>query len=214
MLKKPVRLEKIFLLNVLLYVDSLESIKKFIEINKKCQEVSTMVRLYTKRREKDSDDSTDYENKVIPKNLFTIFPKIETIECDLDDLNKHPEIMEKTTFIRLKQEKRYHENDSEMSGIEESDNDSSIHKINEISNEIKNKVVSIICHKFSDIPSLDNFIYCRKLSISSNLLLKQFEQIKKLQLDKLIVYQYGCGNKDMKINEIKELTKKIGRAHV
>ena len=32
------KLEKIFLLNVLLYVDSTESVKKFISINKKCQE--------------------------------------------------------------------------------------------------------------------------------------------------------------------------------
>ena len=43
-----VKLERIYLLNVLLYIDSLESVKKFITINKKCQEVSTMLRLYTK----------------------------------------------------------------------------------------------------------------------------------------------------------------------
>ena len=37
------QLEKVYLLNVLLYIDSIESVKKFIQINKKCQEVSTMV---------------------------------------------------------------------------------------------------------------------------------------------------------------------------
>ena len=107
------KLEKIYLLNVLLYVDSLESVKKFIEINSKCQEVSTMVRLYTKRRENDSDDPKDFKKKIIPKNLFTIFPKTETIECKVDDLMKYPEIMEKVTYIRLKEEENdYYRNDS------------------------------------------------------------------------------------------------------
>ena len=98
------QLEKIFLLNVLLYVDSLESVKKFIEINKKCQEVSTMVRLYTKRRKNDSDNPQNNANRIIPKNLFTIFPKNQTIECNEKDLDDYPEIMEKVTFIRLKQD--------------------------------------------------------------------------------------------------------------
>ena len=51
-----VQLEKVFLLNVLLYIDSLESIKKFISINKKCHEVITMLRLYTKRRKSNNDN--------------------------------------------------------------------------------------------------------------------------------------------------------------
>ena len=53
--KTSKQMEKIYLLNVLLYIDSIESVKKFISINKKCQEVSTMLRLYTKWREKDRD---------------------------------------------------------------------------------------------------------------------------------------------------------------
>ena len=76
------QLERVYLLNVLLYVDSLESVKKFIQINKKCLEVSTMVRMYTKRRVKDYDFK---EEVTIPENLFTIFPKIETVRCDERD---------------------------------------------------------------------------------------------------------------------------------
>ena len=73
------KLEKVLLLNVLLYIDSIESVKKFIQINSKCQEVSEMVRLYTPRRMKDTDSQ---EEKIIPENVFTLFPKIETIRCD------------------------------------------------------------------------------------------------------------------------------------
>ena len=45
------QLERIYLLNVLLYIPTIESIKKFIQINKKCQEVSEMVRIYTPNTE-------------------------------------------------------------------------------------------------------------------------------------------------------------------
>ena len=94
-----VQLEKVYLLNVLLYIDSLESVKKFITINKKCQEVSTMLRLYTKRRKYDSDSKEN--EKIIPKNLFTLFPMIQTIECDCYDISNNEEIMKNVTFIDL-----------------------------------------------------------------------------------------------------------------
>ena len=53
---KSVQLEKVHLSKILLYIDSLESVKKFIEVNTKCQQVSTMVTLFTKIRAKDSDN--------------------------------------------------------------------------------------------------------------------------------------------------------------
>ena len=86
------QLEKIYLLNVLLYIDSIESVKTFISINKKCQEVSTMLRLYTKRRPTDSSPSSI---KIIPNNLLTLFPKIQTIECSDNDIIEQKEIINK-----------------------------------------------------------------------------------------------------------------------
>ena len=85
------QLERVYLLNVLLYIPTLETIKKFIQINKKCHEVSTMVRMYTKRRVRDSDFK---EEATIPENLFTIFPMIQTVRCDERDLIEHQEILE------------------------------------------------------------------------------------------------------------------------
>ena len=98
--KQPKQLEKVYLLNVLLYIDSLESIKKFILINKKCEDVSRMLRLYTPRRDKDSDSK---DHKIIPRNLFTLFPMIETIQCDEYQMSsfQYRNKMENITFIDL-----------------------------------------------------------------------------------------------------------------
>ena len=42
-----VQLEKIYLLNVLIYINELYTTRNFIEINKKCREVGFMLRIYT-----------------------------------------------------------------------------------------------------------------------------------------------------------------------
>ena len=91
------QLEKEYLLNILFYIDSLESIKTFISVNKKCQEVTEMLKFYTKRR-KFNNNFEEKEQMIIPQNLFTLFPKIETIECNENDLIKHKEIMKKVHF--------------------------------------------------------------------------------------------------------------------
>ena len=116
------RLERVFLLNVLLYVDDLISVKNFLIINKKCQEVGMMLRLYSKRfkchKEKlvlksqlKKNEITEYVfniNKIIPKNLFTLFPTIETIECDYNDLFKKElsDLFDQVKVIDLKINKK------------------------------------------------------------------------------------------------------------
>ena len=77
-----VKLEKVYLLNVLLYIDSLESVKKFICINKKCQEVSTMLRLYTKRRPKDSDPKKEKDFIRIHQSFLVNAQKIKSVSKD------------------------------------------------------------------------------------------------------------------------------------
>ena len=84
MSRKQIQLERVFLLNVLIYIPTIESIKKFIQINKKCQEVSTMVRTFTPKHRRDFHYQQKLQKtKIIPKNLFTIYPTIETIESVL-----------------------------------------------------------------------------------------------------------------------------------
>ena len=92
------QLEKIYLLNVLLYVQSNETIRKFRLINKKCLETTHMMRIYWKKTIKDYSKQTN-----IPKDIFTLYPTIETIICNIEDLidvNKR-ELFEKIQLIRL-----------------------------------------------------------------------------------------------------------------
>ena len=75
-----IKLQPVYLCNVLLYVNKLDSVKNFIEVSKNCLEASQIMKLYTKRGE------GKYGDKIIPKNLYTLFPNIQTIECNFDDL--------------------------------------------------------------------------------------------------------------------------------
>ena len=171
-----VKLERIYLLNVLLYIDSLESVKKFITINKKCQEVSTMLRLYTKRRKYDSD--FDHE-KMIPKNLFTLFPMIQTIQCDYYDILDNKEIMENVTFINLNGTRWFNEKEIEK----------------EIEKEMRNKVKSLKIWRsvsYSDLSTVIELYPNCKTIITENF---QFEKIlgrnTNVKLDHLIVKSKG-----------------------
>ena len=64
------QLEKIYLLNVLLYIDTVESIKKFIMINKKCDDVRKMVRLFQMKYPSDEYRKYQISMKIIPNNIF------------------------------------------------------------------------------------------------------------------------------------------------
>ena len=41
--KYKIQLERVYLLNVLIYIDEIHSSRKFLEINKKCREVGSML---------------------------------------------------------------------------------------------------------------------------------------------------------------------------
>ena len=170
------QLEKVYLLNVLLYIDSLESVKKFITINKKCKEVSTMLRLYTKRRRCDYDLS--YE-KIIPYNLFTIFPTIQTIVCDEIELREYSEIMKRVTFIHL------HIRSGNDSGLRHKD----LKFDKEIPLEIRKKVQLIKydrnTYKYS-IPFNELFPNCKILICNYFMVSTIMKKSPTLQLDKLI----------------------------
>ena len=81
-----VQLEKIYLLNVLIYINEIHSTRRFLEINKKCREVGNMLRIYV---EKKTYDQKNYHlpvnyNMFIPIDVYDLFPTIETIECNYD----------------------------------------------------------------------------------------------------------------------------------
>lgn len=100
-----VKLEKIYLLNVLLYVNETESMRNFIEINKKCREVGCMMRLYTPKKsfERDENNQFKHPKPFIQRDIYKLFSKVETIECTMNDLidAKKQTILNKAKIIRL-----------------------------------------------------------------------------------------------------------------
>ena len=108
--KKHMKLSPIYLANVVLYLPTIESIIKFKMISKKCQEATLMIRLFSQRYEKEIEyKSRELEERnkfsiftiTIPLNLFDIFPKIETIICDSEDIHQFNPIIEKVKQIHL-----------------------------------------------------------------------------------------------------------------
>ena len=94
------QLERIYFLNVLIYLPSVESIKKFILINKKCKEVSEMVRIYSVKHRTDQHYIQEFFTTIIPQNLLTIYPTVETIECTYKEL-LNPDLEDIFTQVKL-----------------------------------------------------------------------------------------------------------------
>ena len=141
------QLERIYLLNVLLYIPTLESITKFTQINKKCKEVSEMVRLYTPKIKIDEEYKHKIYNKIIPKDLLTIYPTIETIECNNKQLVKPElrELFQQVKIIKLKIEF-----------------DTPMYEIEKLPIEIREKVVycdAVYILKKSEVKSIPNLLY-------------------------------------------------------
>ncbi|KAL7716000.1 Leucine-rich repeat containing protein [Entamoeba marina] len=88
------QLEKVYLANVLLYINSTEDVIKFIQMNKKCQDVPKMLKLLIMLEKKSLKDKPGYfynENDCIgdmkdtfnmafSNNFFKLFPNVETVE--------------------------------------------------------------------------------------------------------------------------------------
>ena len=82
------RLEKIYLANVLLYLESIEDIITFKMINKKCLDVSFMIRYFEQKRRYHKDNKNTC---IIPTYLLDCLPSIETIQ--LKSKHQNPEII-------------------------------------------------------------------------------------------------------------------------
>ena len=93
-----IKFEQTYLKTILSHIDSLESVKKFIQINKKCQEVSTAITTYRKCRRADYDFEHE---RMIPSNLLTIFTNTKTIYCNEKDLLQHKEIMNQMDYVQV-----------------------------------------------------------------------------------------------------------------
>ena len=108
------KLETIYLANVVLYLTDIQSVLRFKQINKKCQEATLMIRIYSihpqhqqenmlPNQEEEQLQLLENEQTLssIPPNLFDIFPKLETIEYYLGgELQQMPKLLKKAKRIR------------------------------------------------------------------------------------------------------------------
>ena len=99
------QLEKVYLLNVLLYIDEVHSTRNFLEINKKCREVGMMLRFYKSKKSNDKTECMTLVNKYpfIQKDIYDLFPTVETIECDYEDVfnGRKDSILKKAKKLRV-----------------------------------------------------------------------------------------------------------------
>ena len=177
------QLEKVYLLNVLLYIDSLESVKKFITINKKCQEVSTSLRLYTKRRRSDYDFEHE---RIIPYNLFTIFPKTEIIHCDEKDLIQHSDLLKEKGIKQI--HLHVHKEKEENWRISKKQTEIKVDK--KIPETIRKKIVKMKYERTSyknTTPFNDLFPNCKNLITNFRAGSGMITKSKQLTLDKLTI---------------------------
>ena len=82
------QLEKVYLLNVLIYIHEIHSFRKFLEINHKCREVGLMLRILSPKRSYIKTNKMKYNQRksYIPHDIYELFPTIETIECNYEEL--------------------------------------------------------------------------------------------------------------------------------
>ena len=113
------KLEQKHLTIILSYFTTIESIKTFLSINKKCNEVSLFQNHFSKQiesneisNEKTNETSNEMKFKIfkekkenrkktIPMNLFTFFPNIKSISCDSEDIQNHKTIFQHVETIHL-----------------------------------------------------------------------------------------------------------------
>ena len=89
-------MERVYLLNVLIYINinEINTTRTFLEINHKCREVGQMLRIYTKKRTLIFKPNGQFihPDPFIPRDIYDLFPSIETIECDFDTIYPTNEI--------------------------------------------------------------------------------------------------------------------------
>ena len=173
------QLEKVYLLNVLIYINEIDTTRKFLEINHKCKEVSEMLRIFTAKNCYDQTKymSLKHKHPYIPKDIYHLFPTVETIECEYDDLidENNIEIFEKIKKIRVKIEGTHSETEIKI------ENKSIRNKIETINLSRRRKY--LLFHLDSlQYPNLKKLVISNIMKIDTVL-----EENENIQLDEIVI---------------------------
>ena len=197
------QLERVYLLNVLIYIHEIHSFRKFLEINKKCREVGLMLRIFKAKRCYDNTKNLIHvrEDAYIPHDIFDLFPTIETIECNYEELF---DITKSLIFDRV-DKLRVTFNGSGKNILQTN--------YMNINQNILNKIESIKIHKkkhyfqfyfnSKSFPNLKKLVIINQVNINSIL-----ENNFDLQLDELVIeYSNDIYNQNYKtiVEEMKNM---------
>ena len=197
------QLERVYLLNVLIYIHEIHSFRKFLEINKKCREVGLMLRIFKAKRCYDNTKNLIHvrEDAYIPHDIFDLFPTIETIECNYEELF---DITKSLIFDRV-DKLRVTFNGSAKNILQTN--------YMNINQNILNKIESIKIHKkkqyfqfyfnSKSFPNLKKLVIINQVNINSIL-----ENNFDLQLDELVIeYSNDIYNQNYKtiVEELKNM---------
>ena len=156
--------------------------------------------MYTSRRLKDSDFK---EEKIIPENLFTIFPKIETIQCDEKTLiYSNKEHFKKVTFIDLEMN-----TDKEL----QLQYEKGIQKLIPLSIRKKVKTIKIPNNcQFDEKKSvIEIYPNCKRITTKDCSISNILGQKKDIHLDKFIVLSEGYSTEFDELKGFKNIKEKI-----
>ena len=175
------QLEKIYLLNVMIYIHELHTLRQFLEINHKCREVGLMLRIFTARKNYLPEKGTSVMSldPFVPKDTYDLFPSIETIECNFKELFKDStkKIFDKVKKIRVS----YNVTTDEMKEINEQQQF-----------QFFNKIETLRIHKSEKttlLPlNLNNFTNLKKVIIVNKINFHHFLNNNfNLKLDELVL---------------------------
>ncbi|ELP90157.1 hypothetical protein EIN_406210 [Entamoeba invadens IP1] len=142
------QLEAFYLANAVIYFRFVEDVITLKLVNKKCLEATEMLRFFPKmslktlQNKNEIVSSRTYHNIVntlIPNNIFVLFPHLETIECDNNDIALRNNIIDKIAQIKL------------INHISEENHDIFLFE------KLKEKVIMLIVSSFSKKINLSGF---------------------------------------------------------
>ena len=178
------KFEQQHLITILYQINSFETIKTFLLINKRCTETSFLYNHFTKQKE-------------IPKNLLTFFPNLKTISCDLEDVIQNKSLFQHIQNIHLTIDCYFCFQLEKKSPLES------------IDISIRNKIVSI---KTEDpdlhcitIPFIQLLPNCKRIITFASDFNYFFEKNKNLKLNEFICILSKVKNNEL--NKFKEYLK-------
>ncbi|KAL7712683.1 Leucine-rich repeat containing protein [Entamoeba marina] len=177
-------LEKNYLANVMLYMDSIETLVKFICVNKKCEDVRKFLRINPLLKRVSGNNNVF--NTRLSKRIFHLIPNLRTIQVYAEELEEFEEEISKIPRIVL---------------LSTPDPICKLHKY-------RDKIYEISCNVYYEKVDFSLYPNLRKCRIETCSLSYHFPN-KKQKLDLLRIRQHACTDDLFHLSEYEDFEKII-----